>query len=474
MPFNVQIRNFGKLTDATVRVGQLTVLAGANSTGKSFFSKSLYSVLHAARGNHAEVEIRGLMLPLTSILSDVEYYPHIPKKMVGMVESALRRLWVTCASLAGEEDEIAAVGKVLPEISKIADELSAGYGDMRPIVEDLTARMNRASNRLRTRWPFTLDKDDLDRVDACIKELRRLEKQGAEHVVLSGLGSTIQNNLIGNFQVPVLRELQGTPRRKSFLSIEGVLDVEIRAGREIVPAIERAGLVQLQKYSKVIYLETPAHWKLQGALENAGRMRPAYYRGRSRLGVPKYFHDLAGELNEQYSGEVAFPELLERLTQKVMGGKIVVSESGALVFHETKQNRTFTLPMTATGVVNLGILALLIEMKILDKGVFLFIDEPEAHLHPVWQVEMIRALFDLARDGVNVVIATHSADILERLGALAKEKPEARELIALNHFSPDGKGGARVVDADEDFDGQLDAIQKELTEPFFSSYMEAL
>ena len=39
MTFQVRIQNLGKLADATVRVGDLTVLAGVNNTGKSFFSK---------------------------------------------------------------------------------------------------------------------------------------------------------------------------------------------------------------------------------------------------------------------------------------------------------------------------------------------------------------------------------------------------------------------------------------------------
>ena len=64
------------------------------------------------------------------------------------------------------------------------------------------------------------------------------------------------------------------------------------------------------------------------------------------------------------------------------------------------------MPVTAMGIANLGILALLIERKVLDKGSFIFIDEPEAHLHPAWQVVMAEALFDLSRQGANVVLAS--------------------------------------------------------------------
>ena len=102
-------------------------------------------------------------------------------------------------------------------------------------------------------------------------------------------------------------------------------------------------------------------------------------------------------------------------------GKIAISESGNLSFQEN--GRSFSLPVTATGVANLGTLALLIEQKVLDKDSFLFIDEPEAHLHPAWQVVMAESLFELAKGGVNVVIATHSADILKWLEVHVKRIP---------------------------------------------------
>ena len=107
-----------------------------------------------------------------------------------------------------------------------------------------------------------------------------------------------------------------------------------------------------------------------------------------------------------------------------MGGKIAISKSGNLLFQENE--RSFSLHTTAMGVANLGILALLIERKVLDKDTLLFIDEPEAHLHPAWQVVMAEALFELARQGVNVVIATHSIDILKWLEVHVKKNPGGR------------------------------------------------
>ena len=106
----------------------------------------------------------------------------------------------------------------------------------------------------------------------------------------------------------------------------------------------------------------------------------------------------------------------------------------------------------------------------MDKGTFLFIDEPESNLHPEWQVAMTEALWELARGGVNIVIATHSVDILKRLEIYAKEKDtkeDAANLIAVNHFQRDGTVQSGGVEKIRD-------IKRDLSAPFFKLYKRGL
>ena len=76
------------------------------------------------------------------------------------------------------------------------------------------------------------------------------------------------------------------------------------------------------------------------------------------------------------------------------------------------------------------------------------------------------ALFELATGGVQVVIATHSSDIMERLLALATKHLDSQPLIALNHFSKDG-----VINSGLDFRPKIGAIIQDLTDSFSNSYM---
>ena len=90
-----------------------------------------------------------------------------------------------------------------------------------------------------------------------------------------------------------------------------------------------------------------------------------------------------------------------------------------------------------------------------------------------WQ----KASLSLSRQGVNVVIATHSADILQWLDVHVKKKPDDEQLIALNQFSVTGFKHSSVGNgdkADEDFETKKGKIMHELTKPFSDLYIEGI
>ena len=452
MAFQVRFENLGKLAGAPVVVRPFTVLAGPNSTGKSFFSKALYSVFDAMNANHALMQIQGAMDPLREGILELEMSGFSSSRLEPL-EGGLKRLEDLCAPLSGKTDEIAAVGEIHAHLAELAGEVARAYEALKPGMAEILESDD---------YPF--DEDSLKMMESGVRDMGEISRQNPEQIILNGFGDALNWNLTGNFQVPVLSGLKKDPKSDTSLVIEeedgSVVGRILIKGNALDFGMGRKGLRRLQEYSRVIYLESPIHWKLRGALRMVSRH---FLPGRSRrriLAIPKYFGDLDRVLGVDYSGEVAFPEVLRWLTEDVMRGKITLAESGELVFNEFGRG-AFSLPVTATGVVNLGLLALLIDRKIIDKGTFLFIDEPESNLHPQWHEEMIRALFELARGGVHVVIATHSVNILKWIEVHFKKNSGDKELVALNHFSNEG-----VVNGKKEFADKLDDILLELTEPF--------
>lgn len=65
---------------------------------------------------------------------------------------------------------------------------------------------------------------------------------------------------------------------------------------------------------------------------------------------------------------------------------------------------------------------------------FLFIEEPEAHLHPKVQVLMMKLFAKLAKKGVKIVMTTHSDFMFNALGNLLLDKQIAPEKVASYHL----------------------------------------
>ena len=472
MLYQIRIQNLGKLADATVcvggrvggRIGGLTVLAGANSTGKTFFSKFLYSTLEAmGKENLVTQHVQEFTDSIISRLSSLEVVAG-KEKIPALAEIAapVRELGKLSESIAPDDGSLRTF---FPDFVRLVEDASAKYRGIMPNIECMPTRNGGSPNG---------GESIPDRLKRDFDGLSRLAGQSGLEITLGKINGVLENALLENFQVSDLSDLQRGKETGITAEVLGFGSLVVSDSSASPPPSFDPELLQLVDYHGLIYLESPALWKLRVALEDARRFaledvrRHPYFRLRHN-GVPRYFYDLANTLQGNFLGKVAFPDVLKRLTgEQGIGGKIMLDSSvGDMRFYEEKAARAFPLTATATGVTNLGILALLIERKVLTPGTFLFIDEPESNLHPAWQVEMVRALYELARGGVNVVMATHSADMMERLRALVSKYPEAEEIIALNHFSPEGVN----VRGEKSFRERAGDILEELTEEFAESYM---
>ncbi len=483
MAFKVKIKNIGKLADAEIHIGDFTVFAGPNNTGKSFVSKLLYSLFNAMNANHAETHLDNLLAPVKITLRSLMWWVQERHDRDSEDDRATR------SRLSSLENKIKKLETLVKETSidefneNIIFALIFHIEQMQQIAADIQSFLKTTDDQSRIGQPFVVSPtDEQSRINSDIltnslTELNeKLHETNAEDFIVAGIEYEIRQNLIRNFQVPNISDLQGEEGRPSEVAVEDVGAFKISQER-LGFRIDRSWIKQLQDYSRVIYLESPIYWKLKTALEDIRDYPVSRIGERERLsGVPGYFYDLGRALKFEYTGKMAFPDVYTKLTgEEVIGGRIAISETGDLSFREN--GRHFSLPVTATGVANLGILALLIERKVLDKGTFLFIDEPEAHLHPEWQVIMAESLFELSRKGVNIAIATHSVDILKCLEVRTKKNPEDKQRIALNHFSATGVNQFNTDNEDNaegDFETVLGAIMHELTKPFSDLYLEGL
>ncbi|MDE2655240.1 MAG: AAA family ATPase [Gemmatimonadota bacterium] len=152
---------------------------------------------------------------------------------------------------------------------------------------------------------------------------------------------------------------------------------------------------------------------------------------------------ISAELGDQ---DPAILRLAHRLEEAVLAGDVRVERPEAgfahLWYRPAGWDRDLPLMRASSMVVELAPMVLYLR-HVVRPGDLLIIDEPESHLHPGLQVEVIRGLADIVHSGVRMIITTHSEWVLEELSnlVLASQLPEdkRREL----------NGGAQPLSPEE-------------------------
>ena len=452
MDLELKIKNFGPIDRATIQVGQFTVFAGPNSTGKTFVSKMLYSILSASNANHARV-LFDTVAP--SIESNLQLFEQSGRAIEERPLSAIRRTLQKIDSILREAFPSHPIQNELDKLRKIQPALMAE-------IEEIKVHSQTLKNNIETKGedsPSLLSQSHQNFEISIV-----LLENGFGDLELAidwGQRFKFLQNVHGNFQSSNLSNLKGDGDSPLYFSVEGV--GELRETEKSFEFTSRPQIVQnMQSLPETFYLESPLYWKLKSALESIKLDSRSLFE-TSLNGVPDYFYDMAVALRRRRI-EHPFAGIHESLHDAI-GGKISLSEAGDLEFQQ--KDKSIPLSLTSAGVANMGMLALLIERGALDRGSFLFIDEPESNLHPAWQVEMAAFLFELARQGVNVVVSTHSMTILKWLEVHVKEKPEDRELVKLNKFLPDAEWN-------DDMDAVIAEVKQSLTKPFSDLYIKGL
>lgn len=123
-------------------------------------------------------------------------------------------------------------------------------------------------------------------------------------------------------------------------------------------------------------------------------------------------------------------DLLEVL-EEAMGGRVEL-DNGRFYLMTPDQGR-LEMPLVAEGLRKLAMLAQIIAVGAVEKGGYLFWDEPEANLNPRLIKVVAKVIQQLAQAGIQIFIATHSLFLLRELEILqsATQQPITQRYFAL-------------------------------------------
>jgi len=154
---------------------------------------------------------------------------------------------------------------------------------------------------------------------------------------------------------------------------------------------------------------------------------------------------------------------LKKIESTIQGDWDYDTEKDDFIFSKeiSGEKHSFDSLNTATGIKSFGIISLLKKAGVLEKRCVLIIDEPEVHLHPKWQIEYAKIITELVKEGVIVLVTTHSPYMVQAFSVFSKEA-DIKSDFYLSHKNDNGT--AEIENVSEDINKIFLQLSKPLND----------
>ena len=423
MRFSLQ--NINKVRQADILLDGLTVVAGANDSGKSTVGKLLFSTVKAL-GNVDAPSLR----EKDSLLE--KYVGSLYKRMLSSTFPFRRT------------GKGSAFPSQIPDFIRALEEANrAGRLDdfLQPHIREIR-QLEGATPRVRK-----LMLDDMENIRICLTHAGD-RSAGMTTEIQYFIESEFMNKICSYHTEQSRVELQMDDSGKHCLSYilhdDRVKHVEVSDGEFLQDAT---------------YVESPLYLHFLDSLLYASAFREMDRRAASmRPMVPIHIKDLMEKVNSLRMLAVpgALADSVE--VEPIIGGRFEYDgTSRRLLF--ARDGVSFFPINVASGIKSFGLVQMLLEIGAIDENRILIWDEPENHLHPEWQVEFANVLVELAKAGIPVLISTHSPYFIQGVRYFA-----ARHQMEpfVNYYLAEGADGLSVF---ENVTDDLNRVFRKLAEP---------
>lgn len=407
----LEVVNVGPVRSASIALRPLTIFVGPNNSGKSIIGTVLYSVLSAKQLRH--------------------------NPMVGSVRADRELLGTDGIEQAfGHYFDLRASGVEIP---------------FAKLDRDLRSLISYRIERIFEGYESAVD-DELERTTGTtLRGLRRVQKNATRATI--GLRSTgpewsLEKVITaGGVKTDVdlpdpdevwsamqRRKLRRPPRYYSSLppgQLSRELNYEVNRAcfqdfpvrTKYLPAA-RSGLMQSHK----ILAGTLIRWSSLAGLEDL--------RIPTMSGIVTDFLSELIEIEPNYKS--SFFKMGQELESGILHGSVDVDMESSGYPELIYRTAAGDFPLTRTSSMVSELAPIVIYLKqILTTRDLLFIEEPEAHLHPTSQVLLAKVIAALVNAGLQIGLTTHSEFFLQQLNnsIVAGDLPEQR--VRETNFEPD-------------------------------------
>lgn len=144
------------------------------------------------------------------------------------------------------------------------------------------------------------------------------------------------------------------------------------------------------------------------------------------------------------------------LTWKVDAKQIDDTQVEVRVGRLKNKGNSQSTDMVSIADVGFGLsqtLPVIVALLVAEPEQLVYLEQPEIHLYPRAQANLAQLLVDAANRGVRVVVETHSELLIRRVQSLIAEDKIAAEKVKLHWFSQDDNGFTKVTTAELDETG---------------------
>lgn len=373
------LENIGMLKKAEITLNQLVVIAGENDNGKSTVGKVIFCLVKAI--NRYKEDLQESQEHKIKEKAQ-EFYFVLRRAMIDFddkIDSLYDELRHSINTNKTYENQ--AIYKNIIEVLKLNKEIDQGT----------LAQLEQISS-------------DIDRIANEPEDLKTSIENALKKVFASEFDSDLL--YIGTQNGSI----------KLFENDTKLLDINIDKNNKITLKSE----VEPIELKDATFIESPLILNNHDLLVRSQSALALKKQTTRSIGIPfttLHTKDLFDKLQEPslsalFNNDLDKNHALE--IDKIINGEILYDPKARDFVFKRDKNQ-ISIKNTASGSKVFGVLQLLFRNDFINKNTIIIFDEPENHLHPNWQLKLAKILVDLSKEGVYIMVSSHSPYMIEAL-----------------------------------------------------------
>lgn len=389
----IKLKNIGMLKEAELSLNSLTLIAGENDNGKSTVGKVVFCIIKAINRYKEDLQ---------------ESKEHKLNEKFNNLFFFIRNLLVHNPILKNTDD----IYFLIEDESDIDEKLLN--------LDRLIALFKNNTQ---------IDEKTIQKIEKTLEEIYTIRNESEN--INKYIESALNKVFISEFDSSIL--LDGEEEGEITL-LENKLElIKIKVTKE--NKIFLLSDIEPIQIKDATFIESPLILNNHDLLIKSQSGLNLNKRNIERLGIPyttlhtKDLFDKLKKISFSLFFDDDFEENILKEIQQIIDGNIIY-DSQKRDFIYSKGQKNISIKNTASGIKSFGILQLLLLNGVLNKNSILILDEPENHLHPIWQLKYAKLLVTFAKNGITTLIASHSPYMIEAL----KRYSDIEDLSEVTNF----------------------------------------